>query len=350
VQSEILRAVDESSRKLFQMASPPIRYWLLKGSMEKEDEDPIVVKTIEECRTYPPRLRLLASQREDGTWPIPRQKKLEEEAGPGPPIGWTYITMLRNLYDLSDSRTTREEGNVQRCLDRILGWQTEEGFVPGPWTDAFPIPHYNGYALRNLLAFGMVGHPGVCRLEKWLRNMQRHDGGWNIPYQQDMRYRPKYAHMTMHGFMQMLKRGEVEAYDPAEFDDIPSCIWSTLMVVRGLSWDPRFEKQKFLRRGADFVLDRFFKRNYHSSFLQSEKNWTKLKYPTYFGSGLCALEILTSMGYGPDDERMEKPIKWLLGARRSDGFWCQSERPHPEKDQWITEIAINILSKYSKLR
>ncbi|MCJ7607158.1 MAG: hypothetical protein MUO94_04870 [Thermoplasmata archaeon] len=350
MQSEILRVVDESSRKLFQISSPPVRYWLLKGTMERADDEPVLMQTVEECRHYPPRLRLLRLLREDGTWPIPRQKMLEEDAGPGPPIGWTYVTMLRNLYHLTDSCTKRSEGNVQICLDRILCWQTDEGFVPGPWTAAFPMPHYNGYALRNLLAMGMAGNPAVRKIGKWLRGMQRHDGGWNIPYMQDMRYRPKYAHMTMHRFMQDVERGDVDDYDPADYDDIPSCIWSTMMVVRGLSWDPEMDGQKFLRRGADFMLDRFFKRNHHSSFLQSEKNWTRLKYPTYFGSGLCALEILSSMGYGPDDERMEKPMRWLLNARRSDGFWYQSERPHPDKDQWITEIAINTLHMYSRLR
>ncbi len=349
MRKEIEKVVEESSRKLFQVSFPPVRYWLLKGPMERKEDDPVLLKTVEECRTFPDKMRLLGRLREDGTWPIPRQKCLEEMAGPGPPVGWTYVTMLRNLYHLSDCGTRKDEGHVQKCLDRILSWQSEEGFIPGPWTAMFPIPHYNGYAVRNLLAFGMGGDRRVEKLEKWLRGMQRADGGWNIPYMQDMRYRSKYAHMTMHGFMSALQQGDVDAYDPDDYDDIPSCIWSTMMAVRGLSWDPKLERQKFLRRGADFMLDRFFKRNHHSSFLQSEKNWTKLKYPTYFGSGLCALEILTSMGYGPGDERMEKPIQWLLNARRSDGFWYQSERPHPDKDQWITEIAINVLHKYSKL-
>jgi hypothetical protein len=45
---------------------------------------------------------------------------------------------------------------------------------------------------------------------------------------------------------------------------------------------------------------------------------------------------------------MERPINWLAGSRSADGFWNQSERPHPEKDQWITEIALSILNRYSE--
>ena len=121
------------------------------------------------------------------------------------------------------------------------------------------------------------------------------------------------------------------------------------MVVRAFTWDPKLLRSKEARQGADFFLDRFFKRNHHSSFLQSEKNWTTLKYPTSFGSGLLALDILTSMDYGPDDERMERPIRWLLNARSKDGFWYRSERPEPEKNQWITEVAITILDRYARL-
>jgi hypothetical protein len=102
-----------------------------------------------------------------------------------------------------------------------------------------------------------------------------------------------------------------------------------------------------MKRGADFVLDRIFKRNYHASFYLSEKNWTTLKYPLYFGSGLGAIEVLASMGYGSEDERMGEAVKWLLKVRSKDGFWYRSDRPSPDKDQWITLVALSILVRYA---
>jgi hypothetical protein len=101
-------------------------------------------------------------------------------------------------------------------------------------------------------------------------------------------------------------------------------------------------------RGADFFLDRFFKRNWRHSYYNSEKYWTHIKYPPYPGNGLTALYWLTRLGYGPGDERMEKPIRWLLNARHSDGFWWQSEKPHAQKDQWITGFAVDVLNKYAE--
>jgi len=149
-------------------------------------------------------------------------------------------------------------------------------------------------------------------------------------------------------FMNLIAKGAVPDYDPEDYYDVPSCIWTTVSVIRGMSYGLDLVTSKQLRRGADFVLDRFFKRNYHAAMLRSEQNWTKLRFPTYLGSGLCVLDILTYIGYGADDERMERPIRWLLDARSSDGFWNQSDRPHPEKDQWITETALGILFRYAR--
>jgi hypothetical protein len=345
--ADIRSVVEESSRKLFQISTPPVRYWLLSDVLRKGPDDAMLQQTVKECEAYPPRLRLLRTLREDGTWPISGQRKLEEERGPGPPIGWTYITILRNLYTLGDYVTSKEDGNVRAALERLLSWQADDGHIPGPTTTAFPEPHYNGFALRNLNQFNMDLDPRTYRLEQWLVKMQRPDGGWNIPYIQDLRYLPKYKHMRMRDFMKLIDGDHMPPYDPKEHEHIPSCVWSTLTVLRGFYWSPSMRYRREMRRGADFVLDRFFKRNYHPSFYQSEKNWTTLKYPTHFGSGLSALEVLASMRYGPEDERMEEAIGWLLKARSKDGFWYRSDRPNPEKDQWITEIALSILARYA---
>ncbi len=346
-QSEIERVVEGSYGKLFQISIPAVRYYMLTDMKARTRDDPLVRRTLEECRMYPPRLRLLKSLRPDGTWPISRQRRLAEEKGPGPPVGWTYTTMLRNLYDLGEYQTSRDEGHVQAALDTILGWQKEDGHIPGPTTNLFPLPQYDGLALRMLLKFGMSGHSGAKRLSEWLLSLQRPDGGWLIPYLEDMRYLPQYKNMRVGDFMNFIEKRSVPEYDPEDYYDVPSCIWTTLMVIRGLTHDPELVRSKQVLRGAGFVLDNFFKKNHHATMLRSETNWTKLRYPTYLGSGLCALDILTHIGFGADDERMERPIRWLLNARSPDGFWSQSDRPHPEKDQWITEIAVSVLSRYA---
>lgn len=117
----------------------------------------------------------------------------------------------------------------------------------------------------------------------------------------------------------------------------------------GLVESPRLAKKRETKRGAEYFLSMFFKRNKHKSFYHTEKIWTRLKYPLNFGSGLVALDILTRLNFGPGDARMERPMRWLLSERKVDGFWSQTGRPNAESDQWITLIALRILHRYSEL-
>ncbi|MCJ2533516.1 MAG: hypothetical protein LN411_06345, partial [Candidatus Thermoplasmatota archaeon] len=158
---------------------------------------------------------------------------------------------------------------------------------------------------------------------------------------------PEYKHMRMNDFMALVQGDDRPSHDPKEHEHIPSCVWCTLAVLRGFSWSPSMRYRKEMERGADFVLDRIFRRNHHASFYLSEKNWTTLKYPLYFGSGLSALEVLTLMGHGSEDERMEEGVRWLLKARSKDGFWYRSDRPSPDQDQWITLAVLCTLVRYA---
>src|SRR4030042_1638900 len=200
LRDEILRTVEESSRKLLQRGSPPVKYWLLRRVEEKDPEDFVLQTVLDECMVYPPKVRLLRRLREDGTWPIPRDKKYAEDSGPGPPIGDTYRPMLFTLNPLRSYVTSIDEGNVGASLARILSWQTKEGYIPGPWTDAFPLPHFNGHASDSLHSYGLGDDSRTRKLVDWLLSVQRHDGGWNIPYEMDVHYLPEYRAMRINDF------------------------------------------------------------------------------------------------------------------------------------------------------
>jgi len=346
---EIERIVDHSSSRLLQMSSPPVKYWLMAQVLGKDESDAVFRETIKQCVKYPRKVRLLAKLRPDGTWPIPKQKKIAEDAGPGPPIGWTYRSALWNLSDLADYCTDRNEGHVNAALQNFLRWQSEEGYIPGPWTDAFPLPYFNGNAAYALLRFGLERDKKVQKLVNWLVSAQRQDGGWNIPYLQDVHYMPEYKWMRIHDFINLVKTMDKSKIDFQRLQQFPSCQWSTMLVIRALIESPKLAKSDAVKRGAEFFLDRFFKKNPHTTFYQIESHWTVLKYPSRFGSGLMALDLLTRLGYGPDDPRMEKPMTWLMSARSADGLWNQSMRPHPESDQWISLIAIRTLARYARM-
>ncbi len=348
--TEIDYVVDNSSRRLLQTAVPPVQYWLLRQVMDKGERYPLFRRTLHECAVYRPKLKLLEKLRPDGTWPIPRNKKLSEDAGPGPPMGWTYRTMLWNLFTLSEYKTSRTEGNVEAALDRFLEWQDDDGFIPGPWTDVFPLPYFSAYALYLLVRFGLEKERRVQKMTRWLLSMQRADGGWNLPFVMDVHYLPEYKAMRMREFLEFVRGKGWKSFDLKGLTQFPSCPYVTMVTVWGLMQQKKVARSAAVERGADFVLDWFFKRTPHPSYYMAEDHWTKLRYPYRFGSGLMALDILTELGYGPDDPRMERPIKWLLNARSSDGLWSQSNRPHAERDQWISLIALRTLKRYGSDR
>jgi hypothetical protein len=344
MRQEMRNMVEASTRKLLQISVPPVRRWALIYLNGKGEEDAVLQRTVAECEMYPPRVALLSSLMDDGTWPISPQRKAREDSGPGPPYGWTYITMLRNLYMLYEYWLRRgDDERVEACLERLRGWQREDGHMPGPDLDMIPRPHYNGFALGIFMRYEMNGEQCADRTVKWLCDRQRPDGGWLVPYIEDMKYRPEYRRMRMPDFLDLLRRGELPPHDPDDYHDIPSCPWTTLGAIRGLSWHEEKLRDPRIKEGAEFVLGNFFKKNYHSTFYRSERNWTMLKFPTHFGSGLAAIDCLAYFGFGLEDERMEKAVRWLMSERKADGFWHRSERPHPVDDQWITVTALMIL-------
>ncbi|MEW5747720.1 MAG: prenyltransferase/squalene oxidase repeat-containing protein [Candidatus Thermoplasmatota archaeon] len=345
---EINRMVDESANRLLQSSSPSMRYWVLKDILGKDREDLSVQRALEDCERYPPRLRLLQGIGPDGTWATPRgtgrgvHSRIRDEAY------MTHMAVLGNLLKLLHFVTPPGDPRVDASLEWLLGRQAPEGYIRGPVSHGLPQPHHNGFALYVLVGLSAEEHRRLNRVAEWLISSQRRDGGWNMPYLQDVRYLPEYKGLGMDEFVALMKTDEKGRHGPAELQDVPSCHWTTVMVLWGLNEMVWTRRSKCVERGTDFLLGRFFQRNPHPNFYESERNWTAAKYPHNKCSGLAALDVLTKAGRGPDDPRMEKPIRWLMSARYRDGLWSDSDRPHTETGQWITLIALWVLSQYAK--
>lgn len=344
---EIRRMVDESAGRLLQNSSPSIRYWVLKDILRRDREDLVLQRALDECEDYPPRVRLLETMNADGTWPTPRAGGATRHARKHDGRYDVHVTMLKNLLKLLHFVTPPGDPRVETSLERLLSWQTPEGYIQGPASHGLPQPHYNGYALYVLVGLSEDEDARFSRLAKWLMSIQRKDGGWNMPYLQDVRYLPEYKDIGMNEFVALMRTRERERHKPSELQDIPSCHWTTMMVLWGLNEMLWTRRSKSVERGTDFLMGRFFQRNPHSNFFESEKSWTALKYPHNKCSGLAVLDVVIKAGMGPEDPRMEKPIRWLMSSRYRDGLWTDSDRPHSETGQWITLLALWVLSQYA---
>ncbi|HUS56462.1 MAG TPA: hypothetical protein VMW88_04895 [Thermoplasmata archaeon] len=345
--ADIQRIIDESARKLLQSSSPSVRYWVLRDVMQKGEEDSDLQRTLAECEHYPARQRLIRTMKVDGSWPVPRFQQ--------PPTGVTTPTRLdpvkiaayKNLLSLLHFVTRPDEDGIMTATNRLLDDQSEEGYLRGPIEHGLPQPHFDGYALYILYGFDMAPDARVKKAADWLISNQRRDGGWSMPYVQDVRYLDEYRHLKMEDFVRLMMTDERDRHDPRELQHIPSCHWTTMMILWGLGEVPSRRNSRCIRRATDFLLGRFFKKNPHSNYYMSERNWMTVRYPFSKCGGLSALNTLTKMGKGPDDPRMEKPIRWLVSQRYRDGFWTESNRPHMEKGQWITLSSLEILSRYA---
>ncbi|UCE80715.1 MAG: hypothetical protein JSV94_06125 [Methanobacteriota archaeon] len=341
--------IKQSCQRLGKVAVSPVKYWLLVYVDGKDEEDHQVQDALKSAEDYPPRVKMLKSLREDGTWPISKDRKKAEDTNGGSPYGWTYITMIRNLYWLHDYCATQDDGYISNALEMIFSWQNDEGFIEGPMPDRIPRPYYNGLALSTFRKYGIpLGEQRVNRLFNWLIQIQRHDGGWNIPFIQDVKYLPQYKKMKMKDFLDLVQNDRIP-YNPRDFDNIPSCYWSTVGVLTGMSWNPDCPQIEEIRRGGNFVLNGFFKKNHHASFYQSAKHWEVFKYPTYFGSGYWALDSLLYLGFRSGDPRIDRLIEWIVQAREKDGFWYSRDRPHEIHDQWVTVAILMILRYYCNM-
>jgi len=344
--SEINNVIRTSARRLMDISIAPVRLALLRDVLVTDAKDKVLQRIESECAVYRPKLRLLRGIRNDGTWLVPKKYR-ERPLRPHERFqGWEYTAILKNLYKLLDYSTIRGEGRVDMVLNKILSWQTEQGYIPGDWTYAIPIPSRNGCVLHEVCRFGLAGNPKVERIAEWLLSIQRKDGGWITPYRQDLMYRSKYSDLGVEEFLDLIVKGGVGDYDPSKFASIPSCHWTTMFVLWGLSEDKRLSDSRAVKRGAEFLLGRFFQRNPHPGFWPEVSDWTKLDYPPFEGRGMTALDVLTKIGYGRNDERMSKPIEWLMRARSEDGFWRKWYKPYRESDQWITLSALRILKRY----
>lgn len=344
---ELRKVIDESSRRLLQVSDPPVRCWLLSDVLGKSVEDLIFQRALEECESYPPKVKLLKAMKWDGTWPVIKKWRRRETLGIGPHMNWTLTTMLVNLYKLLQYRAGWDDGRISASIRTILSLQSKDGHIVGPWTTSFPLPYWNGFVLHDLLRLGMEKDRRVKRLAGWLLSIQRKDGGWNIPYMQDVKYLPEYRKMGIETFVVLMGTEEKERHDPKDLQRTPSCVWSTVLVAWGLTQSQELRGSAATRRAAVFVLDRFFRRNPHPSFFMSPKNWTKFRYPPNYGGGLTALDVLTSAGLGPENPKMERPIRWLVDSRGEDGLWHLTQGPSAATDQWVTLSALQVLSRYA---
>lgn len=266
--------------------------------------------------------RLLALQREDGTW-----------GGVAWNRGWDstmhVLMLLRDMgLDPASSEARRAVGLVREHV-KWQGWEAYEG---NPFFAGETEPCINGQAGAAGAYFGQ----NVGGIIDRLLGEQLSDGGWNC---------------------------EAESGSTRSSFNTTICVLEALLEYE-LSIEHRPEVTEARLRGQEYLLERrLFRRKSTGEVIEQDRKggsaWTRFAFPTWWHYDILrGLEYLRRAGIAPD-ERVADAIDLVESKRDSDSRWLldvqypgqmpiQIDNGEGEPSRWITLRALRVLNWYHR--
>jgi len=259
--------------------------------------------------------RLLALQRDDGTWAggacFPGQSDNWREEKQGQP--WTStLPTLQLLHDFGVDPDTPRVRQAVAGVHAHCCWE----HAGQPFFSGEVEPCINGRTVTLGVYFGVEVEPVVARL---LRE-QLDDGGWNCE---------------------------------AENGSVRSSFHTTINVLEGLLAHERAtggtaETVAARRRGEQYLLERsLFRRKSTGQVVKPA--WLQFSFPVrWHYDVLRALDYFRDVG-GPPDPRMNQAIQLLRAKQQADGAWLL-ENTHPGRIHFPLEEGDGRPSRWNTLR
>ncbi len=290
---------------LLEQAGPLNRYYILRETMERPEEDPevsglrkILVDDI------------LGKQLENGSW---NNKVYDYEEG-----------TTHQLMKLIELGLDAQDEPVKKGAEYMLQFQVENGSFVQERAECGVEANLvqTNAAVLALARTGYADDPRVEKAYDWLCSWQQEDGGWLSP-------RAKTS------------REEGEGYPH------PYCgIHATCNVLLGLSASERTRKNEAAKRGSNFLLSLYgckyemagnTEPPYFKSMLGKEPvpfdgAWFDPRcIPPHAGAVSSeqmemsttehVLSTLSMLGYGLDEEKVKAGLQRLVGFQAEDGRW-----------------------------
>lgn len=249
---------------------------------------------------------------------------------------------LWKLSILADFSLKRDDKRIDSVAKKILAAQAREpaGFLHGGFdhTDSWDerpyvcISHVMTYALAR---FGFLDDPRVKRAYEYLLEWQRLDGGWH----------PNEA---------CLPGG------PREKD--PSCPFGTVNVLRAVAADPTLRASAVARRGADFVLMCWERRQepYRPIGFGMGSTFLKIQYPFVQHQLLKTLDTLSNFPNALRDKRFREMLSFVADKQVAGGLFIPegANKPFAEFDfgqkkapsAWVTFLIARVKYRLSEQR
>ena len=270
--------------------------------------------------------RVLNKQEGDGSW-----KYSGKKVNLYPPHHYPLVATFKIFRQIIEKyEMDKTHTSCKNAAEFILSCQTEDGDIRGMIGNQYAT-YYTGYILFLLVKAGYGDDKRIIKGFDWLLEMRQNDGGWTIPI------------LTHHFDRITGYKLTSEFADPVEPDRSQpfSHNW-TNMVLQGFSVHPVYKDFLEVKKAADLMKSRFFKRDVYTSY-QSSYYWTRFGF--WWPNILTALESLQRLGYDKDDKDIALGLQWFFSHQQEDGLWNIENNPkktqknnvrYLEKRLWLT--------------
>ncbi len=307
----------------------PVLYWLKRDIL-----DVPVDRESKNMRKFAARVRILQTQKQDGSW---WEKRSDT------PVQWERtlyrVETLRNLSRLYDYGCTIREEGVQKAVNFLFSLQSKEGDFRGTVLNEHT-PTFHALTLEMLCRYGLDKDRRVQKGFRWILANRQKDGGWAVfpqpPQQTAARSsRPSRSHL----------RGQ--PFKPRRTQPFSHHV--TGIILRAFAESSSWRKSREAWQAGEKLLSCFFcDEVYEDRTFPSD--WEKICYPFWNTDILGSLDSLSKVGFGADNETIQKGLDWLLRRQNVQGFWeCGNKKATLEEHLWVTLAVLRVLKRFDLL-
>jgi len=308
----------------------PILFWLKKDILEVP-----VDREIKNMRKFAARVRILETQKSDGSW---------WERRSDTPLHWERtlyrVDTLRNLYRLYDYGCSLKEEGIERALNFLFSLQSKEGDFRGTVLNIYT-PTFHALTLEMLCLYGMDKDRRVQKGFRWILSNRQKDGGWAL-------YRPRPSQAAAKPAPSAISSPRGQPFKPRKSQPFSHHV--TGMVLRAFAASPTWGGSKDAKQAGEKLLSCFFcDETYEDKTYPSD--WENLCYPFWNTDILGSLDSLAKVGFNADNENIQKGLEWLRRQQNAQGFWeCGNKKATQEDSLWVTLTVLRVLKRLGLLR
>lgn len=306
---------------LLENINPSSRYLALTEILGESEEEPMAKKVRALINDYPPVLKILLKQKDDGSW-----------ANPDYPYLPKYKSTYWQIMIFSQLGLSIDNDKVRKACELVFKFQHEEGGFTifserGAMTEYLwkkgrletkgkniatfeewskqiirenELTCLTGNLVAAMLKLGYREDERIKRAANWLVSVQNKDGGWLCPYWR------------------------------AHIKDKHSCFVGTITPLDAFSEIPEEKRpegvKQCIHKGVNFLLMHHLYKADRHSFQIINPDWLNFNFPMFWYDILRGLLVLTKLGFGKD-VRIKDSLNILLKKQTEDGRWCLDKTP-----------------------